>query len=45
MKQKELLIKNKKSGRPVVYVQTTTSLTFRQKEIGEIIKKKKTDKQ
>lgn len=40
MKQKELLIKNKKSGRPVVYVQTTTSLTFRQKEIGEIIKKK-----
>lgn len=44
MKQKELLIKNKKSGRPVVYVHTTTSLTFRQKEIGEIIKKK-TDKQ
>ena len=39
MKQKELLIKNKKSGRPVVYVQTTTLLTFRQKEIGEMIKK------
>ena len=39
MKQKELLIENKKSGRPVVYVQTTTSLTFRQKEIEEIIKK------